>query len=126
MNNTFAGNTYYGRTVATATIASGASVSATVDLSNAVLTGIIMPAAWTAADLTVEVSHDGTAWIGLAYDATATQCNNITTPAVDTAHAFDVRAMAPYQYIRLRSGTTASPVNQGADRDVLVISRLIS
>ncbi len=42
----------------TATIPSGQSLSAEVDLGANSLVGIAMPAAWTAADLTFQVSSD--------------------------------------------------------------------
>ena len=107
----------------TATIASGASVSGTLDLNEEVILGIIMPAAWTSAALTVEVSADGVTFTGLAYDDAGTQCNSIASPVAGAAYAESLAGMLPYRYIRLRSGPTASPVNQLAARSIIVITR---
>lgn len=46
----------------TATIAATEAVSDAVEVRFESLVGVVMPAAWTAADLTLEVSYDGTAW----------------------------------------------------------------
>lgn len=107
----------------TATIANGASVSDALDLANTSLLGIIMPAAWTTAALTVEVSADNSTWTGLAYDQDGSQCNSIASPVAGSAYALNALGLLPYRYIRLRSGTTATPVNQGAARSITVITR---
>jgi len=111
------------RTSQTATIANGESVSAPIDLANTALLGLIMPAAWTAAALTVEVSVDDSTWTGLAYDDLGTQCNVIASPVASSAYALNMVGLLPYRYVRLRSGTTATPVNQGAERIVTVVTR---
>lgn len=105
------------------TIASGASVSDALDMGAHSLLGVILPAAWTDAALTIEVSTDNATWIGLAYDDTGSQCNVIASPAVSSAYALSALGLMPYRYIRLRSGTTATPVNQGAGRVITVITR---
>lgn len=108
---------------AAVTIANGASVSATIDLAHTALCGLIMPDAWTAAALTIEVSADGTNWTGLAYDADGTQCNSIASPVAGSAYALNLSGLLPYRYARLLSGTTATPVNQGAERSLTVLTR---
>lgn len=40
------------------------------------------------------------------------------------AYSVSVVNMLPYRYIRFRSGTAASPVNQGADRVFTAMARL--
>ena len=105
------------------TIANGASVTELLDLNGHVAIGIIMPAAWTTAALTVEVSADGTTFNGLAYNDLSSQCNKIASPVASSAYALDLAGMLPYRFVRLRSGTTASPVNQGAERSITVITR---
>lgn len=82
-----------------------------------------MPAAWTAAALTIEVSADDSTYTGLAYDDLGSQCNTIASPVAGSAYALSLSGMLPYRYIRVRSGTTASPVNQGAARTVTVVTR---
>lgn len=107
----------------TVTIANGESVSSTIDTLRSTVIGLIFPAAWTTAALTIEVSADNATWIGLAYDNAGYQCNCIASPAVSSAYSISLDGMLPYRYIRLRSGTTATPVNQGGDRAITVITR---
>ncbi len=110
------------RIISTVSIANGESVSAAVDLEERSLLALIMPAAWTAAALTVEVSHDGTTWIGIVYDSLGVQANVIASPAVSTAYTLDALGLLPYRYMRLRSGTTASAVNQLGARSITAIT----
>lgn len=112
------------RTVTSVTIANGASVSGEIDLSKTCLIGLVMPAAWTTAAVTIEVSVDGGAtYTGLAYDDTGTQCNSIASPVAGSAYALSLSGLLPYGTARIRSGTTATPVNQGADRTIQIITR---
>ena len=106
------------------TIANGASVSGTLDLRDSSIAGVIFPAAWTAAALTIEVYDEvALAWIGIVYDDLGTQVNVIASPVVSTAYTLSVLGMLPYRYVRLRSGTTASAVNQAGARSITVITR---
>lgn len=112
------------RATVTATIANGASVSGVVDLLNTALLGFIAPAAWTAAALNIEVSMDNTSWVttGL-YDSSSTQAGNYPSLVAGAAYAVDTLTLLPFRYVRLRSGTAASAVNQGAQRDFTLITR---
>lgn len=105
--------------VVTATIANGASLSGGVDLGRAVLSAIFMPAAWTAADLTFQVSHDNTTWVDL-YDNGNTE-RVITGPAASRALNQDPAAWSAYRYVRVRSGTAGAAVNQGASRVLTLV-----
>lgn len=107
----------------TLTIPNGGSVSPDMDLVNRTCVGLIMPAVFTAAALTIEVSVDRAAWIGVAFDDTGTQCNVVASPVVSCAYQLNAMGMLPYRYIRIRSGTTASPVNQGQATTITVINR---
>jgi hypothetical protein len=99
-----------------ATILNGASVSNKIDLGSLRAGSIIMPSAWTAASLTFLVSHDGTTYSSL-YDDTDTEIAILTGNIVaGRARALTIALFLPYRWIQLRSGTTATPVNQGADR----------
>lgn len=107
-------------TSVTAAIASGASISGDIDLGTARLGRIAMPAAWTAADLTLQTSHDGTAgsWNplydkdGAEYTIKAAQARSMLIPLSD---------MLSVRYLRIRSGTSATPVAQGASRSLLLV-----
>lgn len=112
------------RSAVTASIANGASVSGTVDLTNTAILGFVAPAAWTAAALNIEVSTNGSTWVtaGLidSYGSSVSSWSSVTAGA---GYSVDAAAMLPWQYVRFRSGTAASPVNQGAQRDFTVITR---
>lgn len=109
----------------TVTIPSGASVSDALDLSDTALLGYETPAAWTTAALNIEVSTDNVNWSS-AYDAYGSQAGSITSPVVASHYAVDMTALLPWQYVRFRSGTAASPVAQGADRVFTVIARVLA
>jgi hypothetical protein len=112
------------RTSTTASIANGASVTGTIDLTTTALLGFTAPAAWTAAALNIEVSPDNATWYtaGLidGYGASVGSWSAVTAGA---GYSVDAAAMLPWRYIRLRSGTAAAPVNQGAQRDFTIITR---
>lgn len=102
----------YATRVKTVTIAAGASVSDAAGVSEMSLTGVYMPSAWTAAGLALEVSQDGSTWLpvyntdgGSVYSATVG-----TSRYVPIARGLTLGAV----WLRVRSGTTAVPVNQVA------------
>ena len=109
------------RTVLTATIANGASLSDAVDCGEGSLVGIVMPAAWTAAGLHIAGSVDGTNYYPL-FDTAANEIG-ITTAVASYMYAFDPGLAQPPRYIKIRSGTAGTPVNQGAARTLYVIAR---
>lgn len=105
-----------GRLTPTVTIANGASLSGAVDLGSASLVGIVMPAAWTAADLSFQVSADGVTYgnlfdtIGAEYlipSASAVAGQTISIPIAD---------LLGWRYLKVRSGPAAAAVAQGAAR----------
>lgn len=102
-----------------ATIANGASLSAAVHLHANRLFAIQMPASWTAANLTFQGSFDGTTYADL-YDDTGTEVT--VTAAASRFILLSTPAMFfGLQRIKVRSGTTGSPVNQGGAREVELI-----
>jgi len=102
---------------ATATIASGTSLSAAVDLSGRHITGILMPAGWTAADLTFSASPDGVTY-GDFYDETGEYS---LTVAAGVFVGLNIASLMGFRYLKVRSGTSGAPVNQGADRDITLM-----
>lgn len=104
------------RTV-TATIALNASLSGAVHLGSGVLTGIVMPAAWTAAGLTFQVSADGTTYNNL-YD----EFGGEVAVTVDASRfvRLNPSEWLGVQYVKIRSGTAALAVNQAAARTLLL------
>lgn len=106
----------------TVTIPSGQSLSSAVDLTDWILTRIDMPAAWTSAALTFQVSSDGVNFRDY-YDSDGNELSIGSTVATAS------RAIVPgfggslywwagVRYLKLRSGTSAAPVNQAADRTI--------
>lgn len=103
----------------TLTIANGASLSGELDLTEFTITGIIMPAAWTAADLTLAASDAAGGTFVPVYDAAGTEL----TIQADTSRfiALSPDATRALRFAKLRSGTSGSAVNQGAARELVVI-----
>lgn len=104
----------------TTTIANGESVSGTIDTKGRSLVGVIMPASWTAARLTFQVSLDGSTWNDLY--------NLYGDEFTSEAAASRFVAMSPYEflpvrYVRIRSGTSGTPVNQGGARTLKLMTR---
>lgn len=91
------------------TIASGASLSPSF-IGDGRLVAIQMPASWTTANLTFQGSMDGSTYADM-YDATGTEVN-IAAGASQYILIPDLKAL----WIKVRSGTTGTPVAQGADR----------
>lgn len=100
------------------TIANGASQSNILDLTGQVLLGISMPAAWTAAVLTLLASDTEGGTYEPVHDAAGAEFS-ITTAA--GRHVYlDPVVTRGLRYVKLRSGNTATPVNQGAARTFAV------
>lgn len=99
----------------TAIIPTGQALSSPVKLGERKHVGLIMPAAWTAADITFQVSADGTTFVNL-YDKTGAE---VVYKAVAGAGIqisdFD---LAPWSHIKIRSS-----VNQADDREILVVMK---
>lgn len=112
-----------GRLSGTVTITNGTSLSGAIDLGSSSLSGILIPAAWTAAGLSFAVSTSlaGTyvpLWNGFGSEYTIPSASVvanqfITIPMVD---------FLGIQFIKVRSGTAASAVNQGADRILTLVA----
>jgi hypothetical protein len=122
---TLAGNTA-GSTIAvvsgapssqSATIALGESLSPAVDLANQRAVRIAMPAAWTTANLTFQVSVDGVTYNnlydkdGVEYVVQAAVSRSILLPIVDWLGV---------RYLKVRSGTSGTPVVQVAARILML------
>ena len=107
----------------TGTIANGASLSGAVDVTsfidvgNPSPVGIIMPASWTTADLTFQASQNCSTYTNL-YDALG---NEYTVKAAASRFILlDRTAFVGFRCFKIRSGTSGSPVNQGAQRILTV------
>lgn len=103
----------------TLTIAAGTSISDGVNLTGRSLIRLTIGAAWTAADLTVQTSRDGVAWYDL-YDEYGTPYT--IKAAADRAVFINPGPLLAVNYIRLRSGTPAAPVNQASAATITLAS----
>lgn len=102
----------------TTTIAAAASLSPAIDLTTKRLAGIIIPSSWSAANLTMQVSPDGTNWSDL-YDSVGTEYT--ITAAASRAIIVPLHDMIGFRYIKIRSGTAGTPVNQTDARTLTLI-----
>jgi hypothetical protein len=101
------------------TIANGASLSPQINFGNRLLVGIQMPATWTAAGLTFQVSPDGgTTWLELYTSAGAEQT---FTVAASQFIAVDPTTWRGINCIKARSGPAGAPVNQSQNSTLTFI-----
>jgi len=107
-------------TVATL-IANGQSLSPAVNVGGLRLCGIAMPAVWTGSALTFQMSPDGgTSWVDMYDDAGA---EFMIIAGASRYLMLDPAAFAATQWLKIRSGTSAAPVAQAADRTLNLILR---
>lgn len=108
-----------------AVIANGGTDSAAVDLGERVLTAIIMPAAWTAANITFKAAErsDGTFRTVKRADGstTAIAAYTITTPAADDHITVNPADFAGMRYIKVVSSGA-----QGAERRIQLLGGILS
>lgn len=104
---------------ATATILSGASLSGTITLGSARLVGIIIPAAWTTASISLQ---GGMTSGGTYYDIYDNFGTAYTIVVGGTSRLVQVPiGDIGYPYIKLQSGVPGALVVQGADRTLTAI-----
>lgn len=114
--------------VQTAVIALGASLSGEIDLGGAALVGIILPDVWTAANLTFQVSSATGGMFKNLRDSNNVEVQAIvgTVDASNGAIAFDViaGALAPWRFVKIRSGTAAAAIAQAAERTITIVTKV--
>jgi hypothetical protein len=105
---------------ATATIAVGATgLSDTIDLNGFTPFYLKLPDTWIPAVLSTSISFDGTVFSDV-FDAGA----EITLTGVTGKFIpIDYTKFVGVRYLKLRSGTSAAPVNQTATRLVTIFAR---
>lgn len=97
------------------TISNGQSLSPEINLEGFRLAGLFMPASWTTANITFQSSNVSGGTFQNVFDSAG---NELTLTASGNCVITDIPEIAPLQYIKIRSGTSATPVNQGADRTI--------
>lgn len=110
------------RTILLATILSGQSLSAEINVNGMRIVGIQMSAGWDAAGITfaaltrTDNAHPETATFGKVQDQAGVEVV-VTTPALDTYVAMAATvALEGLGRCKIRSGTAGTPVNQTANR----------
>jgi len=102
------------------TIPNGGSLSGIVDCMGFLPYALITPAAWTAAALSAQGSIDGVTFfpIGGSSGAQVALCSAVSPSFMQIiASVFSANFVGCFpRWLKLRSGTDAVPVNQGADR----------
>lgn len=106
---------------AAAAILSGASLGAAVDLAEQRLHRIAMPAAWTVAGLTFQVSADGVTFNDL-YNETGEYALTSSVVGASRSIVLDQAIFYGIRYLKVRSGTGAAAVNQAADRTLTLVT----
>lgn len=103
-------------------IGAGQSLSGEIDLGAAKLTAIFVPSGWTAANLTLQASPDGgVTWGNLYTDAGA----EVTfVAAAGQMIAIDPTRLRGINCLKLRSGTSGTPVNQVSAANLTLIASL--
>ena len=105
------------------TIAAQGTLSDQVELGPYVLCGIIMPpVGWTAANLTFQAGSHGHPPRDM-YDIDGVEIE--ATAATDRYIAVDPADFAGCRILRVRSGTTGTPVAQAAERAIVLILRRV-
>lgn len=94
-------------------ILDGASLSAAVNLQGGIITGIYVPASWTTAALTFQACDTADGTFVDMYDSDG----NEISVAIGSSQFVAINPTNFYgvNFIRLRSGTTGTPVNQSGD-----------
>ena len=108
----------------TVTIANGASLSGGA-LVDGRLAGIITdPTGWTAAAITFQASADGVTYFDLYSGGEGTAAEATIASGNIAVNRFISLTFANWvgiKYIKVRSGTSATPVNQGAARVITLV-----
>lgn len=108
----------YRDTTITCTIDSAASLSSVINFGNRRPKLIFCPAVWTTANLSIKVSKDGSTWGNLYVD----DIEFTLVAGAGIAINCNPRAFIGIQYMQIRSGTAATPVNQGARRTLSIVA----
>lgn len=101
-----------------AVIANAASLSGEIDVTDRVVVSIVMPATWTAAQLTLLGSQTSGGTFTPLYDAEATEL--VIEADVSRTIVIAPDATRGVKYLKVRSGTAGTPVNQGGSRTLAI------
>ena len=103
----------------TATIAAAASLSDAVELKGGEVVRISMPAAWTAADITFQVSDDAGATFRNLFMEWGFELGCAAAAGISIEASIFLK-LQQIDQIKIRSGTSGTPVAQAAERLVIL------
>ena|SRR5437667_6095458 len=106
--------------VLTTTILSGQSLSGAVQIAGLKVLALITPAAMTGGgSFTFQVSPDGVTY----YELNDAAGNPVTSTAIATSTYYDnqLAGLLGINYLKVRSGTSGTPIVQAADRAIGVL-----
>lgn len=108
------------RSIQTVTIGAAASVSSAVDLGlDGVLSAVITDSAWDTAGIQIEGSADGTNYFPVFDNGTLV---GVTSAVASKMYSIEPKQVLSARYVRVRSGTSASPVVQADSTTLTIIS----
>lgn len=99
-------------------IASSGSLSTVVDIEQLNIAGFLIPSSWTTAKLTFQVSPDGVTY-GDAQDSSGNELQ--VTVAAGKFIGVNLAELSGIRFLKIRSGTSGTPVNQAADRTITIV-----
>lgn len=102
-----------------AVIGAGGSLSEAVDLGGLRLAGIEMPAGWTSAGLSFQAAASGSAALADLYSEAGAEVT--VAAAAGRFIRLEGVVFAGLRWLKLRSGTAATPVNQAAERTLKLV-----
>lgn len=103
-----------------AVITNGTSITGPIDLRGSILTAIQYPAAWTAADLSIQISDTELGTYGEVFTDPGTGVGTAMATDAAAGQVTLVQQMIANCFIKIRSGPVGAPVNQGADRALIL------
>lgn len=115
----FDGNSLYQTSTIDVSFASGSALSSAIDLKNANDIAIVMPSAFDSATGTFLASTTLAGPYSSVYNEAGTEAS--VSFATSRVISFATNPVKSCRYIKIRSGTTASPVVQTAPRTVTII-----
>ena len=109
-----------------AQIAAGQSLSAQANIGTKSLVGIVVPANWTTAGISLQASLDGGAtWFEVETAAGPPFAIGSLTGGTARYVAIDPTTLRGAVAIKVRSGTAATPVNQTNAVTLQLVTRLV-
>lgn len=97
------------------------TLSDVVDLEGDTFVAIKMPSTWTAANLTFQACDTPGGTFADVYDDAGAEVTVVAAASRVIVVDFLARCLAPLRYIKVRSGTTGTPVTQAASRTLTLL-----